>query len=126
CPKKAPRHDARRRDAPRRPGPDPRAMTLPGWVAPQLATLVGAAPDGDEWVHEIKLDGYRVLARIERGRVRLLTRNRQDWTERFPAVAEAAATLPVKEALLDGEIVALDRSGVSSFQALPQVAAETA
>jgi bifunctional non-homologous end joining protein LigD len=95
-------------------------MTLPGWVAPQLATLVGAAPDGDEWVHEIKLDGYRVLARIERGRVRLLTRNRQDWTERFPAVAEAAATLSVKEALLDGEIVALDRSGVSSFQALQQ------
>ena len=91
-------------------------MTLPGWVAPQLATLVGAAPDGADWVHEIKLDGYRVLARIERGRVRLLTRNRQDWTERFPAVAEAAAKLPVKEALLDGEIVALDRSGVSSFQ----------
>ena len=95
-------------------------MTLPGWVAPQLATLVGAAPDGSDWVHEIKLDGYRVLARIERGRVRLLTRNRQDWTERFPAVAEAAAALPVKEALLDGEIVALDRSGVSSFQALQQ------
>jgi len=95
-------------------------MTLPGWVAPQLATLVGAAPDGGEWVHEIKLDGYRVLARIERGRVRLLTRNRQDWTERFPAVAAAAAALPVKEALLDGEIVALDRSGVSSFQALQQ------
>ena len=95
-------------------------MTLPGWVAPQLATLVGAAPDGADWVHEIKLDGYRVLARIERGRVRLLTRNRQDWTERFPTVAEAAATLPVKEALLDGEIVALDRSGASSFQALQQ------
>jgi bifunctional non-homologous end joining protein LigD len=100
-------------------------MTLPGWVAPQLATLVGAAPDGADWVHEIKLDGYRVLARIERGRVRLLTRNRQDWTERFPAVAEAAAKLPVKEALLDGEIVALDRSGVSSFQALQQGAEET-
>ena len=100
-------------------------MTLPGWVAPQLATLVGAAPDGPDWVHEIKLDGYRVLARIERGRARLLTRNRQDWTERFPSVAEAAAALPVKEALLDGEIVALDRSGVSSFQALQQGAEET-
>ena len=100
-------------------------MTLPGWVAPQLATLVGAAPDGADWVHEIKLDGYRVLARIERGRVRLLTRNRQDWTERFPAVADAAAKLPVKEAFLDGEIVALDRSGVSSFQALQQGAEET-
>ena len=98
-------------------------MTLPGWVAPQLATLVGAAPAGPEWVHEIKLDGYRVLARIERGRVRLLTRTRQDWTDHFDAVAEAAAALPVKEALLDGEVVALDQAGVSSFQALQQGAA---
>ena len=95
-------------------------MTLPAWVAPQLATLVAAAPAGGEWVHEIKLDGYRILARIERGRARLLTRNRLDWTDRFPAVAEAAAALPVKEALLDGEIVALDRAGVSSFEALQQ------
>ncbi|HMH75492.1 MAG TPA: DNA ligase D, partial [Candidatus Udaeobacter sp.] len=95
-------------------------MTLPAWVAPQLATLVSGPPPGDDWVHEIKLDGYRILLRVERGRVRLLTRNRQDWTARFPAVAEAAAALPVKEALLDGEIVALDRAGVSSFQALQQ------
>ncbi len=95
-------------------------MTLPAWVAPQLATLVSGPPPGDGWVHEIKLDGYRILLRIERGRVKLLTRNRQDWTARFPTVAEAAAVLPVKEALLDGEIVALDRAGVSSFQALQQ------
>jgi bifunctional non-homologous end joining protein LigD len=95
-------------------------MTLPAWVAPQLATLVSDPPPGDGWVHEIKLDGYRILIRIERGRVKLLTRNRQDWTARFPAVAEAAAALPVKEALLDGEIVVLDRAGVSSFQALQQ------
>jgi bifunctional non-homologous end joining protein LigD len=95
-------------------------MTLPAWVAPQLATLVSGPPPGDDWVHEIKLDGYRILLRAERGRVKLLTRNRQDWTARFPAVAEAAAALPVKEALLDGEIVALDRAGVSSFQALQQ------
>lgn len=95
-------------------------MTLPAWVAPQLATLVSGPPPGDDWVHEIKLDGYRILLRIERGRVKLLTRNRQDWTTRFPAVAEAAAALPVKEALLDGEIVALDAAGVSSFQALQQ------
>ena len=95
-------------------------MTLPAWVAPQLATLVSGPPPGDDWVHEIKLDGYRILLRVERGRVKLLTRNRQDWTARFPAVAEAAAVLPVKEALLDGEIVALDRAGVSSFQALQQ------
>ncbi|HTG09472.1 MAG TPA: non-homologous end-joining DNA ligase, partial [Candidatus Eisenbacteria bacterium] len=95
-------------------------MTLPAWVAPQLATLVSGPPPGDEWVHEIKLDGYRILLRIERGRAKLLTRNRQDWTARFPAVAAAAGALPVKEALLDGEIVVLDRAGVSSFQALQQ------
>ncbi len=95
-------------------------MRLPAWVAPQLATLVSDPPPGDEWVHEIKLDGYRILLRIERGRVKLLTRNRQDWTARFPGVAEAAAALPVKEALLDGEVVVLDRAGVSSFQALQQ------
>jgi bifunctional non-homologous end joining protein LigD len=97
-------------------------MTLPAWVAPQLATLVSAPPVGDEWVHEMKLDGYRILARVERGRARLLTRNRLDWTDRFPAVAEAAAALPVKEALLDGEIVVFDAAGVSSFQALQQAA----
>jgi bifunctional non-homologous end joining protein LigD len=97
-------------------------MTLPAWVAPQLATLVAAPPVGDDWVHEIKLDGYRILLRIERGRARLLTRNRLDWTDRFPAVAEAAAALPVKEALLDGEIVVFDAAGVSSFQALQQAA----
>jgi bifunctional non-homologous end joining protein LigD len=95
-------------------------MTLPAWVAPQLATLVSGPPPGDDWVHEIKLDGYRILLRIERGRVELLTRNRLDWTARFPAVAAAAAALPVKEALLDGEIVVLDAAGVSSFQALQQ------
>jgi bifunctional non-homologous end joining protein LigD len=99
-------------------------MTLPAWVAPQLATLVSGPPLGEDWVHEIKLDGYRILLRIERGRVKLLTRNRQDWTARFPGVAEAAVALPVKEGLLDGEIVALDAAGVSSFQALQRAADE--
>jgi len=93
-------------------------MTLPAWVAPELATLMSAPPLGDEWVHEIKLDGYRILLRLEKGRVRLLTRNRQDWTERFEPVAEAVAALPAREALLDGEIVVLDAEGVSSFEAL--------
>jgi bifunctional non-homologous end joining protein LigD len=97
-------------------------MTLPAWIAPQLATLVAAPPPGNDWVHEIKLDGYRILLRVARGRVRLLTRNRLDWTDRFASVAEAAAALAVKEALLDGEIVALDAAGVSSFQALQQAA----
>ena len=101
-----------------------RESTLPAWVRPQLATLVSTPPVGDDWVHEIKLDGYRLLLRVERGRARLLTRNRLDWTDRFPAVAEAAASLRVKEALLDGEVVVFDAAGVSSFQGLQQ-AAET-
>jgi bifunctional non-homologous end joining protein LigD len=93
---------------------------LPDFVPPQLATLVQAAPDGDGWLHEIKLDGYRVLARFERGRVRLLTRSGQDWTAKFPGVAAAAARLSAKSALLDGEVVILDAHGISHFQSLQE------
>jgi bifunctional non-homologous end joining protein LigD len=93
---------------------------LPDFVRPQLATLVQAAPLGDEWFHEIKLDGYRVLARVDRGRVRLLTRSGQDWTARFPTVAAAAAKLKAARALLDGEVVVLDARGVSHFQSLQE------
>jgi bifunctional non-homologous end joining protein LigD len=81
---------------------------------------VQAAPEGDEWLHEVKLDGYRVLARVDGGRVRLLTRTGQDWTARFPGVAAAAAKLPVDTALLDGEVVVLDERGVSHFQSLQE------
>src|SRR6266508_5440808 len=94
--------------------------SLPDFVPPQLATLVQAAPQGDQWLHEIKLDGYRVLARIERGRARLLTRNGKDWSARFPGIAAAAARLKVDRALLDGEIVALDEHGVSKFEKLQE------
>jgi len=97
-----------------------REGTLPDFVAPQLATLVGRAPAGEDWLHEIKLDGYRVLARIERGRARLLTRNGKDWSARFPGIAAAAARLKVDRALLDGEIVALDEHGVSKFEKLQE------
>src|SRR6266508_5459509 len=97
-----------------------REGTLPDFVAPQLATLVGRAPAGEDWLHEIKLDGYRVLARIERGRARLLTRSGQDWTARFPGVAAAAERLRAKGALLDGEVVILDAHGISHFQSLQE------
>ena len=93
---------------------------LPAWVAPQLATLATVPPDGDEWMHEIKLNGHRMLMRIESGKVRLLARNRHDWTGRLPALAAAAARLPVKRALLDGELVALDEAGVSRFSRLQE------
>jgi bifunctional non-homologous end joining protein LigD len=103
---------------------DPAALSssrrepLPEQVALQLATLVDAPPDGPEWLHEIKLDGYRILCRIERGAVRLVTRNGLDWTDRFPDLAAALAALPARTALLDGEAVVFDREGRTSFQAL--------
>jgi bifunctional non-homologous end joining protein LigD len=91
---------------------------LPTSVSLQLATLVDAPPPGPEWVHEIKLDGYRICARVENGKVRLLTRSGNDWTDSFPSVAEALADLPVRTALLDGEVVVHDDAGRSRFQLL--------
>lgn len=98
--------------------PGAKAAKLPSFVKPQLATLVDGVPPGNEWLHEIKLDGYRILCRIDHGRVTLLTRREQDWTERFKVLAAAAKRLPVEEALLDGEVVALDEEGKSNFQRL--------
>ena len=105
------------------PAPDPRDVEgarradQPPDIAPQLATLVKAAPDGPDWLHEIKFDGYRVLCRVEGGAARLVTRNGKDWTDRFPRVARAAAAIRAR-ALIDGEVVMLDRGGRSDFQAL--------
>jgi bifunctional non-homologous end joining protein LigD len=112
----------RRRRAPPRVDPAPiagaREAGLPAFVAPQLATLVKEAPEGPDWVHEIKLDGYRMICRIENGAVRMYSRNRKDWTAKFPGIARALAKLPAKSAWIDGEVVALQPNGVSSFQAL--------
>ena len=91
---------------------------VPSHVSPELATLAQTAPVGDDWVHEIKLDGYRILARIENGEVTLLTRNGKDWTERMPTLRAALGKLPAQSAIIDGELVALDQSGVSQFQSL--------
>ena len=91
---------------------------LPKFIQPQLATLVDAIPKGDDWLHEIKFDGYRILCRINEGRVSLLTREAQDWTARFKPLADAANELPVQQALLDGEIVALEKDGTTNFQLL--------
>lgn len=93
---------------------------MPRNLAPQLATLASEPPHGDNWVHEVKFDGYRLLAYVERGRVRLMTRNKQDWTHRYGVVARALTTLPVDSAVVDGELVALRPDGVSSFAALQQ------
>jgi len=93
---------------------------LPAFVAPCLASLGDKAPDSDDWLHEIKFDGYRIQARLDRGRVKLLTRKGLDWTRKFPTVADAIAKLPAKSALIDGEVVTEGSDGVSSFSLLQQ------
>jgi len=95
-----------------------RKPKLPAFVKPQLATLVDSVPQGNEWLHEIKFDGYRVLCRIDNQHARFLTREAQDWTGRFGALVEAAQRLPVHQAFLDGEVVALEEDGRTNFQLL--------
>ena len=98
--------------------PGVRPAALPAFVEPQLATLVTAPPEGDEWLHEMKFDGYRVLCRIEGGSARLLSRKGLDWSARLPGVASAAARLGVRSAMLDGEVAVVLPNGVTSFNAL--------
>ena len=95
-----------------------KAGSLPPAVQLQLATLVDRPPEGSGWVHEVKFDGYRLLARVEAGQAKLITRSLLDWTDRYPPIAAAAAKLPVENAILDGEVIAQLESGASSFQAL--------
>ncbi len=92
---------------------------LPDFIPPALATLQTTPPTGPKWTHEIKFDGYRLQTRIDNGRVQLLTRSGHDWTARFgPAITTALAALPVKTALLDGEVVVESAIGASDFSAL--------
>jgi bifunctional non-homologous end joining protein LigD len=92
----------------------------PAILPPQLATLSERAPTGKAWLHEIKFDGYRIVAHIERGKARLMTRNGHDWTTRLRALAKQLQMLPVEDAILDGELVALSASGASSFRELQE------
>lgn len=85
-----------------------------------MARLVDSPPEGDQWAHEFKFDGYRILAFVNHGKVVLKTRNDQDWTHRFPELALKLKTLNVKQAIFDGEVVALLPDGTSSFQELQQ------
>ncbi|MEN0108705.1 MAG: DNA ligase D [Pseudomonas sp.] len=90
---------------------------IPAAFKPQLATLVSQPPAG-EWVYEIKFDGYRMLARIQGGEVRLFTRNGHDWTARLPKQVEALRSLKLGDSWLDGEVVVLNDDGLPDFQAL--------
>ena len=105
--------------------PGARKAAMPDFVPPQLATLVEEAPKGKEWLHELKFDGYRLLCHLYRGRVHLWTRHQKDWTDKFASLVKAFKTLPVQSAILDGEVVALDSSGRSSFQMLQQAIHKT-
>ena len=93
--------------------------------SPQLAVLSESPPEGAEWLHEIKFDGYRILARIRAGKVQLITRNGKDWTAKFPGVARALSKLKADSAIIDGEMVVLDEKGRSDFQALQGVLKHT-
>ncbi|HEX2830154.1 MAG TPA: DNA ligase D [Burkholderiales bacterium] len=95
-----------------------RKASLPDFIEPELATLVKDAPAGDQWLHELKLDGYRMLCRVEDGEVRMISRNGKDWTANFPSIARCVARLPVKTAWLDGEVAVMESDGRTSFQAL--------
>jgi bifunctional non-homologous end joining protein LigD len=95
--------------------PGVRKAPVPSLVEPQLATLVSDSPKGDDWLHEIKLDGYRVMCRIEDGTLQLLTRRGADWTSHFPTLLEPVKRVPARTAILDGEVVFVKPDGRTSF-----------
>ena len=89
----------------------------PRFQEPQLCTLVDAVPTGSQWLHEVKYDGYRAMVAVTKGKAKVFTRSGLDWTDKFQAIADAAAQLPVKTALFDGEIVAF-KGGKPDFSTL--------
>jgi ATP-dependent DNA ligase len=91
------------------------ASAPPTWIKPQLPRLVDDPPTGDDWLHEIKYDCYRMHARIDGGPVKLLTRTGLDWSHRYRRTIKAVASLRVKSAYLDGELCALNADGVPTF-----------
>ncbi|HEY0133812.1 MAG TPA: DNA ligase D [Nannocystis sp.] len=98
---------------------------LPEKIAPELATLVEAVPPGPEWLHEVKYDGYRLVARIDGDHVALLTRGGEDWSAKFPWLVAALKTrVDVAQAILDGELVHLGSDGVTRFGELQKALSE--
>ena len=102
--------------------PKASASKKPPFVASQLCKIVQRAPSGDDWVHEIKFDGYRMQLRLEHGTAALRTRKGLDWTDKFSAIADAASSL--REGIIDGEVVALDHNGAPDFAALQAAISE--
>jgi bifunctional non-homologous end joining protein LigD len=121
------KRDFRRTPEPAGRGPQPERprrarqaarASLPDFIAPQLAVLASEPPSSDQWLYEIKFDGYRMGARLERNNVRLVSRNGNDWTSRLATLAQRLKALQLGTGWLDGEIVVTDEAGHTSFQAL--------
>ncbi|MGI8957203.1 MAG: non-homologous end-joining DNA ligase [Chthoniobacterales bacterium] len=115
-----------KKKAPRAPKVEEGALALPDslpagrprFIDPMKPKLVESPPVGGGWIYELKFDGFRVLTVKSGGKVKLISRNENDLTKQFPEIAEAIKTLPCNECVIDGEVVALDDEGRSSFQLL--------
>ena len=107
-------------------GAGARKARLPATLSPELATLVRAAPTGDDWLHEVKFDGYRMVCRINGGKARVFSRNGKDWTASVPDIAKALQRVRAKQAWLDGEIAVADAQGRTRFQALQNALSDPA
>lgn len=100
--------------------PEAHRQKIPGALKPELAYLVDKTPQGNAWLHEIKYDGYRILCFIKNGKISLVTRNGKNWTQHFPGIVADVEKLKLNNAILDGELVALDNQGNISFQELQE------
>jgi bifunctional non-homologous end joining protein LigD len=98
-----------------------RKAPYPDTFRPQSATLTDKPPDNQNWIHEIKFDGYRIVSMIDNGDIKMISRNGKNWTKRFASLAESLRKFPAEQAVLDGEIVVLRNDGTSDFQALQNV-----
>jgi bifunctional non-homologous end joining protein LigD len=114
--------EARARTKTAAPAKAKKVSAMPDFVPPQLCASVERPPSGAAWCHEIKFDGYRVQLRVEDGEVALNTRKGLNWAEKFPAIAKEGHGLP--DALIDGEIVAVDHNGLPDFSALQAAIAD--
>jgi bifunctional non-homologous end joining protein LigD len=93
----------------------PSKSPLPQWIPPQLTQLVETAPSGSQWLHEIKLDGFRMAGRIERGQARLSTRTGLDWSAKYPSALTALAAVRATTGYLDGELCGVGDDGLPNF-----------
>src|SRR4051794_8105422 len=95
-----------------------RVITRLSFIEPQIPTLVDEPPEGMDWIHEVKHDGYRTVVVVNRGEARAYTRNGFDWSDRYRGIIGSVAKLKCRSAILDGEVIVQDARGVSDFDAL--------